>query len=71
MMRNVTMTETGFLESFRYLLDDWGSRFDEHENGPILKAVGFEIVKLPAHFPNLNAGARMFVAQCGRSICAG
>ena len=58
--RNLTDSDSGFLNGTRYLIDDRDPIFTEAFR-EILKPSGVKAVKLPARSPNLNAYAERFV----------
>lgn len=58
--RNLTDAGEGFLRNARYLIHDRDPLFTREFAG-ILRAGGVEVVRLPAHSPNLNAYAERFV----------
>ena len=58
--RNLTDAFEGFLQGKRYLIHDRSPLFTKGF-AKILKAVGVEVIKLPARSPNLNPHAERFV----------
>jgi len=54
--RNLTDAFDGFLQGKRYLIHDRSPLFTKGF-AKILKAVGVDVLKLPARSPNLNAYA--------------
>ena len=60
MARNVSMSDTGFLNGCWYLLHDRDTKFCATFDG-ILEAVGIKVVKLPPRSPNLNAHCERWI----------
>ena len=60
MARNVTMEETGFLTSYRYLLHDRDSKFCPSFR-QLMEAEKVKCLALPPNSPNLNAFAERWV----------